>query len=123
MRNADLKLSLPSEISDAFCAILDEYDIKHSVEKKVSKGPSFAVNSAQETAKEIVIELINSGAFWTAFSACFIAYINRNGKRKVTLKNGNKEISLENASHREVTEFIENANEVVFKDDGDKKPT
>ncbi|EHL37297.1 hypothetical protein SEEM710_15964, partial [Salmonella enterica subsp. enterica serovar Montevideo str. ATCC BAA710] len=26
--------------------------------------------------KEIVIELINSGPFWAAFSACFIAYLN-----------------------------------------------
>lgn len=122
MRNADLKLSLPSDISDAFCAILDEYDIKHSVKKKVSNGPSLAVNSAQEAAKEIVIELINSGAFWTAFSACFIAYINRNSNKKVTLKNGNKEISLENANHREVAEFIENASEVILKDAADKKP-
>jgi len=80
MHNANLKLSLPSDMSDTFCVILDEYGIKHSNEKKVSNGPSFAVNSTQETFKDIAIELINSGAFWTAFNACFIAYIKAMAK-------------------------------------------
>ena len=123
MRNADLKLSLPSDMSDAFCMILDEYGIKHSDEKKVSKGPSLAVNSAQETFKDIAIELINSGAFWTAFSACFIAYIKRNGKKKVTLEKDGKKISLENVTHQELTEILEDAKTLVFSESDDKKPT
>lgn len=123
MRNADLKLSLPPEMSDSFCAILDEYSIKYSVEKKLSNGPSLAVNSAQETFKDIAIELINSGAFWTAFSACFIAYINRNGKKKVTLEKDGKKISLENVTHQELTEIIGDARTLVFSESDGKKST
>lgn len=120
MRNTDLKLSLPPEMSDTFCTILGEYGINHSAKNNVNSGPSLAVNSAQETAKEIVIELINSEAFWAAFSACFIAYTNRKSSKKVVIKNGDKEMSLENASHLEVKEFIENSSEIVFKDSSDK---
>ncbi|KMK11029.1 hypothetical protein ABW06_23360 [Pluralibacter gergoviae] len=120
MRNPGLKLTLPSEISDTFCKILDEYRINHTSEKKVESGPTFAVNSAQDSVKEIVIELINSGPFWAAFSACFIAYINRSGKKKATIKKDGKIISLENITHDELTRVLEDAKTVELKDGGDK---
>lgn len=79
MRTPGLRLSLPSDMSDAFCTILDEYAIQHSLAEEKNNGPKLAVNSAQDSMKEIVIELINSGPFWAAFSACFIAYLNLSG--------------------------------------------
>ncbi|EGT6419441.1 hypothetical protein JEC16_004377 [Salmonella enterica subsp. enterica serovar Agona] len=123
MRTPGLRLSLPSDMSDAFCTILDEYAIQHSLAEEKNNGPKLAVNSAQDSMKEIVIELINSGPFWAAFSACFIAYLNRNRGKKATIEKDGKKISLDNITHHELTEILEDAKTIVFSESDDKNPT
>ncbi|MKL98917.1 hypothetical protein D6S11_03065 [Salmonella enterica subsp. enterica] len=113
MDKPPLKLFLPSDISDDFCAILGEYGIKHSTEKEVSNGPSLVVNSASDTVKEIVIEIVNSTPFWTAFSACFIAYLNRNKGKKLTAEKDGVKFSLENMNHHEMTKALEDAKRIM----------
>jgi len=46
-----------------------------------------------------------------------------NGKNKVTLEKDGKKISLENVTHLELTEILENAKTLVFSETEDKKPT
>ncbi|EAA1884676.1 hypothetical protein E1K98_10890 [Salmonella enterica subsp. enterica serovar Fluntern] len=123
MRSPGLKLSLPSDISDTFCTILDEYAIQHSSVEEKSNGPKLAVNSASGAAKDIIIEIVNSAPFWAAFSACFIAYLNRNRGKKASIEKDGKKISLENITHHEMAKFLEDAKTVVFREDNDKKPT
>lgn len=121
MDKAPLKLQLPSDIAAAFCASLLENGIKYSVRDKKDSGPELVVNSQHEAAKEIIIEIINSGPFWASLSAGVIAYIKRHKGKKLTIERDGTKFTAENMSHHDMNNALENAKNIIFREEDKDK--
>lgn len=120
MNNAPFKLDVSSEILDAFCKSLDDFGMDYSRSDKV-KGPRLAVNSSQDTAKEILFHIIEQKHFWNMLSAAIVAFIYRNKFMKITIWKGDMKIStrgMDNA--RELMKLIEGSDKLEIKAEEDK---
>lgn len=123
MNNAPLKLDVPSEILDAFCKSLDDFGMDYSRSDEF-KGPRLAVNSAQDTTKEILFHIIEQKHFWNMLSAVIVAFIYRNKFKGITIwRNGNKISTRGMDNARELMKLIEGADKLEVKIEDDKKPT
>ncbi|EPG4896229.1 hypothetical protein NM463_002338 [Citrobacter koseri] len=88
------------------------------------KGPQLAVNSAQDTAKEILFHIIEQKHFWNMLSAAIVAFIYRNKFMKITIWKGDIKIStrgMDNA--RELMKLIEGSDKLEIRAEDDKKPS
>lgn len=120
MNKAPFKLDVSSEILDAFCKSLDDFGMDYSRSDKI-KGPSLVVNSAQDTAKEILFHILEQKHFWNMLSTAIVAFIYRNKFMKITIwKNGVKISTRGMNNARELMKLIEGAEKLEIKSEDDK---
>lgn len=120
MDRPPLKVSFPSEISAAFCAVLSENDIGYSSEIKVVRPGDgsfdFIVNSADDL-KEIAIAVIESKPFWSAVVAAIWAFARRHKHKVVYIEIDGYKFRVSGMSPEEISRMIRNAKNVIITEE------
>ncbi|OQR53014.1 hypothetical protein BI322_03870 [Klebsiella oxytoca] len=117
MDRPPLKVSFPSEISAAFCAVLAENDIGYSSGiKPVRPGDGsfdFIVNSAEDL-KEIAIAVIESKPFWSAVAAAIWAFARRHKHKVIYVEKDGYKFKASGMSQEELSRTLKDATNLII---------
>lgn len=116
MDRPPLKVSFPSDISAAFCAVLVENDISYTSTKKSSgfrqDGYGLVVNSSD--LKEIAIALIESKPFWCAVAGAIWAFTKRHQHKTVYVEKDGYKFKASGMSQEELSKTLEGATKLII---------
>ena len=117
MTRPPLKVSFPSDISAAFCAVLAENDISYSHGiKGVRPGDGdfgFIVNSAEDL-KEIAIAIIESKPFWSVVAAAIWAFARRHKHKVVYVEKDGYKFKASGMSQEELSRTLQDATNLII---------